>query len=78
LDVSGIVQKEFPMMIDVNSKVLKERQDDLFESIKLLHSKITMSSTQQRILQQFPMTEDNVDKLIQIVHFIKISKKVRR
>jgi len=75
--VSEILQKELPINYTVGEDpIQEERQCDLTTTIRLLHSKIPLRIDQQRMLGQFPKTEEGIEKLTQIANFIKLARDI--
>jgi len=73
--VISIVQKDLPIIYSMTSFTLdNERHQNLTTTIRLLHNKIPVHIDQQRILDQFPITEDNLEKIIQTALFIKLGR----
>jgi len=64
-------------------RILKKRkltlaevyQGDLSTIIRLLHDRIPLKYHQERILEKFPMTDEGIENLIQIIHFINIARE---
>jgi len=74
--VTAILQKDFPIFDKVTSPTLnEERQRNLTETIRLLYSKIPVRIDQQRILDQFLLTEENIEKLALLTRFIIRARK---
>jgi len=64
--ISHILHKDFPILSNVESARNEDRLCNLLVVIRLLHSKIPLIFDQKRILEQFPFTEENLEKLAQI------------
>jgi len=57
----------------MNSQTIK-RKHNLSETIRLLHCKIPIRFDQQRILEQFPFTDETIDKLVHMVRDLNIGR----
>jgi len=70
--VSRILRKDLPLYVYLGNE---EKSQNLTTIIKLLHSKIPVSIDQQRIVELFPFTEENLENLKHVIHHLTTARK---